>query len=117
VINNVTTFQGFRTNGFVLVDALLGHDLGETSPGLKGWEAAVNAANLFDKRHISACPFNNSCYFGAARTITASLRYSLIGADDGRRLHRQRRHGAALVSPSLDRVCRPPTRGVATRRQ
>jgi iron complex outermembrane receptor protein len=76
VINNVTTFQRFRTNGFVLVDALLGYDLGETSPGLKGWEAAINAANLFDKRHVSACPFNNSCYFGAARTVTASLRYS-----------------------------------------
>lgn len=76
VINNVTTFQRFRTNGFVLVDALLVYDLSEASPGLKGWEAAVNAANLFDKRHISACPFNNSCYFGAARTVTASLRYS-----------------------------------------
>jgi iron complex outermembrane receptor protein len=76
VINNVTTFQRFRTNGFVLVDALVGYDLGEASPGLKGWEAAINAANLFDKRHISACPFNNSCYFGAARTVTASLRYS-----------------------------------------
>jgi iron complex outermembrane receptor protein len=76
VINNVTTFQRFHTNGFVLVDALVAYDLGETLPGLKGWEAAVNASNLFDKRHISACPFNNSCYFGAARTVTASLRYS-----------------------------------------
>ena len=76
VINNVTTFRRFHTNGFVLVDVLVAYDLGETSPGLKGWEAAVNAANLFDKRHISACPFNNSCYFGAARTVTASLRYS-----------------------------------------
>ena len=76
VINNVTTFQRFRTNGFVLVDALVAYDLGETSSGLEGWEAAINGANLFDKRHISACPFNNSCYFGAARTVTASLRYS-----------------------------------------
>lgn len=76
VINNVTTFQRFSTGSFVLVDALVAYDLGEGSPGLKGWEAAINAANLFDKRHISACPFNNSCYFGAARTVTASLRYS-----------------------------------------
>lgn len=76
VINNVTTFQRFHTNGFVLVDALVAYDLGQASPGLEGWEAAINAANLFDKRHISACPFNNSCYFGAARTVTASLRYS-----------------------------------------
>lgn len=76
VINNVTTFQRFRTDGFVLVDALVGYDLGRASPGLKGWEAALNVANLFDKRHVSACPFNNSCYFGAARTVTASLRYA-----------------------------------------
>jgi iron complex outermembrane receptor protein len=76
VINNVTTFQRFHTNGFVLVDALVGYDLGQASKGLEGWEAAVNVANLFDKRHVSACPFNNSCYFGAARTVTASLRFA-----------------------------------------
>lgn len=75
VINNVTTFQRFRTDGFVLVDALVGYDLGQVSKGLEGWEAALNVANLFDKRHVSACPFNNSCYFGAARTVTTSLRY------------------------------------------
>lgn len=76
VINNVTTFQRFRTNDFVLVDALVAYDLGEASSDLEGWEAAINATNLFDKRHVSACPFNNSCYYGAARTVTASLRYS-----------------------------------------
>lgn len=76
VINNVTTFQRFRTDGFVLVDAVVGYDLGQASKGFDGWEAAVNVANLFDKRHVSACPFNNSCYYGAARTVAASLRYS-----------------------------------------
>ncbi len=76
VINNVTTFQRFHTDGFILVDALVGYDLGAAKTELKGWEAALNAANLFDKRHISACPFNNSCYFGSARTVTATLRYS-----------------------------------------
>jgi len=60
----------------VLVDALVGYDLGQASKGLEGWEAAMNVANLFDKRHVSACPFNNSCYDGAARTVTASVRYS-----------------------------------------
>lgn len=75
VINNVTTFQRFHTNGFVLVDALVAYDLEQASPGLAGWEAAINAANLLDKKHVSACPFNNSCYFGAARTVVGSLRY------------------------------------------
>ncbi|MEW5685228.1 MAG: TonB-dependent siderophore receptor [Pseudomonadota bacterium] len=76
VINNVTTFERFRTDSFTLVDALVAYDLGVASPKLEGWEAAVNVANLFDKRHVSACPFNNSCYFGAARTVVGSLRYA-----------------------------------------
>jgi len=76
VRNNVTTFERFHTNGFVLVDALVGYDLGQVSKGLEGWEVAVNAANLLDKTHVSACPFNNSCYYGAARTVVGSLRYT-----------------------------------------
>lgn len=74
VINGVTTFQRFRTQGFVLVDALLGYDLGFA--GLQGWSVAVNAANLFDKTHVTACPFHNSCYYGASRTVIGSLRYN-----------------------------------------
>jgi len=76
VINNVTTFERFRTDGFVLVDAMVGYDLGRVSSDMKGWEAALNATNLFDKTYVSACPFSNSCYFGAARTVTGTLRYS-----------------------------------------
>ncbi|MFZ2997105.1 TonB-dependent siderophore receptor [Sphingobium sp.] len=72
VINNVTTFRRFHTDGFILVDALIGYDLSKA--GLNGWSIAVNAANLFDKTHISACPFNNSCYYGAPRTVMGSLR-------------------------------------------
>lgn len=76
VRNNVTTFERFQTDDFILVDALVGYDLGQVSKDMKGWEAALNVANLFDEKHVSACPFNNSCYFGAARTVVASLRYS-----------------------------------------
>ncbi len=74
VINNVTTFRRFTTRAFTLVDAMLGYDLGKAAPSLEGWSLAVNAANLFDKTHITACPFNNSCYYGAARTVVGSLR-------------------------------------------
>jgi iron complex outermembrane receptor protein len=76
VINNVTTFRRFHTDGFVLVDALLGYDLGKLSPGLDGWNVAINAANLFDKTYVSACPFSNSCYYGAGRTVVGSIRFS-----------------------------------------
>jgi len=76
VINNVTTFQRFTTDSFTLVDAVIGYDLGKASGALTGFSLAVNAANLFDTRHVSACPFSNSCYFGAGRTITGSLRFN-----------------------------------------
>jgi iron complex outermembrane recepter protein len=76
VINNVAIFQRFTTEDFALVDAMIGYDLGKASPSLNGWSMAVNAANLLDKAHISACPFSNSCYYGAARTVVGSLRYN-----------------------------------------
>jgi iron complex outermembrane receptor protein len=74
VINGVTTFRRFTTDSFTLVDALIGYDLAKA--GLAGWSVAVNAANLFDTTHISACPFNNSCYYGAPRTVMGSLRFA-----------------------------------------
>lgn len=76
VINNVTTFQRFTTKSFLLVDALIGYDLGRLSSAMEGVTLAVNAANLLDKKHVTACPFNNSCYYGAARTVMASVRYA-----------------------------------------
>ena len=75
VINNVTTFQGFMTEDFTLVDGVIGYDLAYLGGSLRGWSVAVNAANLLDARYISACPFSNSCYFGASRTVTGSLRF------------------------------------------
>lgn len=75
VINNISTFQRFTTKGFVLVDALVGYDLGKATPSLEGWTLSVNAANLFDTTHVTACPFNNSCYYGAPRTAIGSIRY------------------------------------------
>ena len=75
VVNSVTSFEMFETKGFTLFDAMLAYDLGHAIPTLDGLSVAVNAQNLFDKRHVSACPFSNSCYFGASRTVVGSLRY------------------------------------------
>lgn len=76
VVNGASVFTRFHTGDFVLVDALASYDLGRLAPPMSGFSLAVNAANLLDKRHVTACPFNNSCYFGAARTVAATLRYS-----------------------------------------
>lgn len=75
VVNSVTTFEMFKTKGFTLVDAMIGYDLGNASPTLEGLSLAVNAQNLFNKKHIASCFFTNSCYFGASRSVTGSLRY------------------------------------------
>jgi iron complex outermembrane receptor protein len=76
VVNGASVFQRFHTRGFTLVDAVIGYDLGKADPRFDGISLAVNAANLLDKRHVSACPFTNSCYFGAARTVVGSVRYN-----------------------------------------
>ncbi|GFE83890.1 ligand-gated channel [Steroidobacter agaridevorans] len=75
VINNVQQFNHFTTDSFVLVDALASYDLGRLSSALEGAQLALNVANLFDEKHVTACPFSNSCYFGASRTVVGTLRY------------------------------------------
>ena len=75
VANSVTIFELFKTKSFTLVDAMLAYDLGHASPSMDGLSIAVNAQNLFDKKHISSCFLSNSCYFGASRTVMGSLRY------------------------------------------
>lgn len=67
--------ERFRSPGFVLADAVLGYDFGAIDPSVDGLSFTVNAANLFNKRHIASCFFNNSCYFGAARTVVGTLRF------------------------------------------
>lgn len=75
VVDSVTTFEMFKTKAFTLFDAMIGYDLGHASPALAGLSLAVNAQNLFDKKHVSSCFFTNSCYFGPSRTVVGSLRY------------------------------------------
>ena len=75
VANRVIT-QRFKSPGFVLVDALVGYDFSRFGDQWTGLSFAVNASNLLDKRHIASCFFNNSCYFGASRTVVGTLRYN-----------------------------------------
>jgi iron complex outermembrane receptor protein len=74
-VNGQNIFTAFTTDSFVLIDAMASYDLGRVHSSLSGAQLALNVANLFDERHVTACPFNNSCYFGAARTIVGTLRY------------------------------------------
>jgi iron complex outermembrane recepter protein len=75
VVNGRSIFTQFTTDSFVLVDALASYDLGRWISSLSGAHLALNVANLFDERHVTACPFSNSCYFGASRTVVGTVRY------------------------------------------
>lgn len=74
-MGTATVVERFAAPGYVVADALIGYDFGALDPRWDGLNLSVNAANLFDKRHIASCFFNNSCYFGASRTIVGTLRY------------------------------------------
>jgi len=74
-VNGQNVFTAFTTDSFTLVDAMASYDLGRVHSSLSGAQLALNVANLFDEKHVTACPFNNSCYFGAARTIVGTLTY------------------------------------------
>lgn len=69
-----TVTQRFDSPDFTLADAVVGYDFEALDGRLQGLSFALNASNLFDKRHVASCFFNNSCYFGASRTVVATLR-------------------------------------------
>ncbi|WP_147078941.1 TonB-dependent siderophore receptor [Methylobacterium haplocladii] len=39
------------------------------------WRAAITAANIGDRRFVSSCQSENSCYYGEARRVMASVAY------------------------------------------
>ncbi len=72
-----STSNLFRTPGRVLVDALVDVDLGRLNPQMKGWNAALNITNLFDKTHVASCLGDYDwCYYGYQRTVKATARYT-----------------------------------------
>jgi len=59
---------------YTLVDATIGYDLSRL--GAQGVSARLNVNNLLDKEYVASC-YNSTdfCYYGAERSITASLTY------------------------------------------
>jgi len=57
-----------------LFDAAIRYDLGRLAPSLEGAHLAVNASNLGDKRVVT-CVAATECFFGARRTVLATLNY------------------------------------------
>lgn len=62
------SYNQWRTPAYTLVDAVVHYDV-------SGWRLQLNASNLFDRNYVSACNSAVWCYYGYARTVTASARY------------------------------------------
>lgn len=68
--NDINTLEN---SAHILTDAMLRYDLSILSAGLKGFEAGLNASNLFDE-DTSWCN-GGTCSWLAGRTVIGSLRY------------------------------------------
>lgn len=60
---------------FTLFDAMVRYDLDNIDDRLTGMQLQLNASNLFDKEYVSTCFGANRCYYGAGRTVYATLTY------------------------------------------
>lgn len=58
---------------YALVDAVLGYDLSQV--GWTGTSVQLNVSNLLDKEYIASCYNTDFCYYGAERSVTATLTY------------------------------------------
>lgn len=58
---------------YTLVDLSIGYDLGQV--GLAGVSTRLNANNLLDKEYVAACISEFRCYYGAERSVQATVTY------------------------------------------
>lgn len=59
---------------YTLLDGMLGYDFGEV--GLEGVTAKLNVNNLLDKEYVASCYSLSYCYFGAERSVKATVSYA-----------------------------------------
>lgn len=64
-----------RLPSVTLVDATVRADLGAWNSSLKGAWVQVNATNLTDRKYLAACYGTGYCYWGAERSIVATVGY------------------------------------------
>jgi iron complex outermembrane receptor protein len=58
----------FKVPDYTVVDAAVSYET-------PSWRGQLNASNLFDKRTVQCGPDENSCFYGDARKVSASLAY------------------------------------------
>lgn len=61
---------------YTLVDLSLRYQLAQLSPGLRGWDAALNVSNLFDREYVATCGYyGDGCKYGYRRNLVLTARY------------------------------------------
>lgn len=60
---------------YTLLDAALRYDLGKLGGAWRDATLSINVNNLLDKDYVATCLSNTRCYFGAPRTVMATLAY------------------------------------------
>jgi len=66
----------FKVPAVDLYDAMLRYELGELNSQLKGAALQININNLADKKYVSACASDTTCFYGIGRTATATVSYA-----------------------------------------
>ena len=60
---------------YTLVDLMLRVDLAQLNPSFKGANLRLAVNNLFDKSYVASCLSQQYCYWGDARSATATVTY------------------------------------------
>ncbi|MEM8059252.1 TonB-dependent siderophore receptor [Morganella morganii subsp. sibonii] len=68
--------NSFSVPGVTLYDAMVGYDLANISPSLKGATIQLNVNNLADKHYVSSCGMSDACFYGIGRTGTVTFDYA-----------------------------------------
>lgn len=80
-IRYIGTSWGDRKNTFkvpasTVYDWMMRYQLGNAVPTLKGTSVQVNLSNLTDKKYVSTCSSNDTCFYAPGRSATATVSYS-----------------------------------------
>ncbi|MEQ6289210.1 TonB-dependent siderophore receptor [Vogesella sp. GCM10023246] len=60
---------------YTLLDLALRVDLARFNAGLKGTSLRLNVSNLLDKEYVASCYDLSGCYYGAGRSVSATVSY------------------------------------------
>lgn len=71
----VDNANSMKVPPYTLVDLMLRVDLAQLNPSFKGANLRLAVNNLFDKSYVASCLSQQYCYWGDARSMTATVTY------------------------------------------